>query len=358
MQEIKYDPSDQTVTVSPPVRSRQLNNELDKYGRMFPSGHHDSVGLGGFMMAGGFGWNCRQWGNGCEQILAMDMVTAEGELIHVDETHNSDYLWAVRGAGPGFFGVVTRFKLKTYAIPACMRRTVYAFGLDDLAELTKWMASVATKAPRCLESFLSAASCDENGAWAQTTISLVGFAFANSEAEAQEALALLETCPIRDHAKTKLVNRPFTLFQAYDNATAADKEGMRFATDNMYTNAEPEVIAGRIQQLFRTLPTPRSHIYWLNWGDDRPWPNMALSVQGKIYIAAYTLWDNEADDEAMEKWPVDQFRKLDDISVGGQMNDENIRDHPARYLSEAAEKRLEEMRAKYDPEGRFVSYLR
>jgi FAD/FMN-containing dehydrogenase len=335
---------------------------------MFPSGHHNSVGVGGFIMAGGWGWNCRQLGNGCEQILAMDVVTAEGELIHVDETHNSDYLWAARGSGPGFFGVVTRFKLKTYAMPTCMRRTIYtfglddlySFGLDDLPELTKWMASVATKAPRCLEMFLSAASSDENGNWIPTATSLIGFAFAKSQEEADEALALLETCPIRDRSSLKVVNQPFTLVQAFDNATTADKEGMRFAADNFYTNASPELLSERIQELFRTLPTPRSHIYWLNCGEEKDWkwPDMALTVIGNVYIAAYTLWDNEADDEAMESWPVDQFRKLDDISVGGQMNDENIQRHPQRYLSEVAEKRLEEMRAKYDPESRFASYLR
>lgn len=358
MQDIIYDPADQTVTISPPIRSRQLNDALGKFGRMFPCGHHNSVGLGGFMMAGGFGWNCRQWGNGCEQILWVDIVTPEGELIRADEKQNSDYFWAVRGAGPGFFGVATRFKLKTYAMPACMRQTVYTFALDDIAELTRWMASVADKAPSCLEIFLSAASHDENGGPAPTTISLIGFAFAESEEQAHQALSLLESCPIRDRAIWKVVEKTFVLPEAYENATSEDREGMRFATDNFYTNAEPDLIAERLPELFRTLPTPCSHIYWLNWGKDRAWKNMALSVQGKMYVAAYTLWDNEADDEAMEKWPVDQFRKLDDISVGAQMNDENIKNHPVRYLSESAEKRLEELRAKYDPEGLFASYLR
>ena len=85
---------------------------------------------------------------------------------------------------------------------------------------------------------------------------------------------------------------------------------------------------------------------------------MALSVQGRIYVAAYAVWDKEEDDAAMQSWPVDQFRKLEDISVGSQMNDENMKSRPSQYLSPAAEAKLEAFRAKHDPEGRFVSFLK
>lgn len=60
----------------------------------------------------------------------------------------------------------------------------------------------------------------------------------------------------------------------------------------------------------------------------------------------------------MEKWPVEQFRKLEDISVGSQMDDENMKSRHSRYLSPSAEAKLEALRARHDPEGRFVSFLR
>jgi FAD/FMN-containing dehydrogenase len=351
--QIEYNPADQTVIVGPSVKGRVLNRELAKYGRMFPGGHHESVGIGGFVLAGGFGWNCRQLGNGCQQILEFDMVTPDGELIHVDDTHHTDYMWAVRGSGPGFFGAVTRFRMKTYPIPKVMRRTGYVFDVKDVGPLVAWAASVAKKVPRALEMFISSFK-DEKG----TRAILTGIAFTESEQEALEALAITNTCPILDRAIKKSVAVPFTLEQGYDAATSSDPAGKRFAVDNMYIDASPEVIAERIPRLFLTLPTNDSHIYWLNWGPCQPLPDMALSVQADIFLAAYSLWDNEADDEAMGRWPVDFFKSVDDISAGAQMNDENLRDHPARYLSEEAEKRLEELRAKYDPEQLFASYLR
>jgi hypothetical protein len=60
----------------------------------------------------------------------------------------------------------------------------------------------------------------------------------------------------------------------------------------------------------------------------------------------------------MTRWPVDQFRKLDALSAGGQMNDENMQGHPQPYLSERATTHLEQLRGKYDPQHMFVSYLR
>ena len=69
-----------------------------------------------------------------------------------------------------------------------------------------------------------------------------------------------------DRAVRKTVEVPFQLMEGYAVATLADPEGMRYATDNIYTNAAPEVVGERIQELFRTLPTPKSHVYWLNLG--------------------------------------------------------------------------------------------
>ncbi len=87
---------------------------LESHGRTFTGGHCESVGLGGFLLQGGQGWNSRRWGWGCENVLAVDVVTADGELVHADADENADLYWAARGAGPGFPGVVTRFHLRTY----------------------------------------------------------------------------------------------------------------------------------------------------------------------------------------------------------------------------------------------------
>ena len=59
----------------------------------------------------------------------------------------------------------------------------------------------------------------------------------------------------------------------------------------------------------------------------------------------------------MEQWPVDQMRKLEPLSAGGQMNDENMLGRPGKYLTDEVSARLEALRKKHDPEGVFLSFL-
>ena len=133
---------------SPAVQGgAELSPFLEERGRFFPGGHCPTVGIGGFLLQGGQGWNCRGWGWAAEHVEAIDVVTAAGELVRASETENADLFWAARGSGPGFFGVVTRFHLRTMPRPAYVAQTVQAYDLDDFDEVMTWLhethASVA-----------------------------------------------------------------------------------------------------------------------------------------------------------------------------------------------------------------------
>jgi hypothetical protein len=66
------------------------------------------------------------------------------------------------------------------------------------------------------------------------------------------------------------------------------------------------------------------------------------------------VYDDTADDRRCDDWVAGAMRRLEPISVGAQMNDENMAGTPASYLSEAASGRLEQLRRKYDPGSLFV----
>ena len=124
------------LRASPAVKGgAELVPFLTSHGRAFPGGHCPSVGIGGFLLQGGQGWNSRKYGWACENVVAIDVVTADGELIRADEEQNSDLLWAARGAGPGFFGVITRFHLRTYPLPRAMAHDTWMFELEELEPL-------------------------------------------------------------------------------------------------------------------------------------------------------------------------------------------------------------------------------
>ena len=70
-------------------------------------------------------WNQGVWGSGTESIEAIELVTAEGKLITASKDEHSEYFWAARGSGSGFFGVVTRYHLKLYPLPKAIHGSTY-----------------------------------------------------------------------------------------------------------------------------------------------------------------------------------------------------------------------------------------
>lgn len=359
MQNLEIDAKNKTLWTNPGVIGSRINAELKPHSLIIPTAHHPSPGIGGFCMNGGFGWNSRLWGNGAAQIMAIDVVTADGELIRADAKHNTDYLWAARGAGAGYFGVITRMQLRCHPLPPVIKTSVYSFHEDAADELFTWARNTVDKIPPYLEFIMSSTAHDaKTGEAVPPRVTMAALALTDTQQQADQALDILKTCPCLDKAYFKLEHQDTTIEERYASGYSADPAGFRFAADNIYTNAPAEVLVPRMRKLFFELPTPRSHVFWMSWGSIKPYPDtQALSVQADVYLGAYSIWDNPADDEAMEKWPVEKMKALDDISVGAQMNDENMLHHPQKYLSAEAYAKLERLRAKYDPDRVFASFL-
>lgn len=359
MQSIDIDAKSKTLWVNPGVIGSRINSELKEHNLIIPTAHHPSPGIGGFCMNGGYGWNSRLWGNGAAHILAIDVVTADGKLIRADEQKNSDYLWAARGSGAGFFGVITRMQLQAHTMPKFMKVSAYSFHAEAVEELFTWARNIVEKIPPYLEFIMASTAFDsKTGEASPVRITMAGLALTDSEADADAALELLKTCPCLDQAYFRVEKKPTNLEERYASGYAADPSGYRFAADCVWTNAPAEVLVPRMRKLFCELPTPHTHVFWFTWGPIKPYPKpMALSVQADVFLGAYTLWQDPAQDAELEAWPVKKMRELDDISVGAQMNDENMLHHPQRYLSAEAYAKLEGLRAKHDPDRVFASFL-
>ena len=84
---------------------------------------------------------------------------------------------------------------------------------------------------------------------------------------------------------------------------------------------------------------------------------MAFSLQGEFCYALYTAWDDPADDEFHRTWTTDRMQAWAPHAWGTMLADENLLNRPSRFLAAANMHRLDALRASWDPQGTFVSWL-
>jgi FAD/FMN-containing dehydrogenase len=105
-----------SATVGAGARLGNIYDGLAAHGRAIPAGTCPSVGIGGHVLGGGFGLASRAWGLASDNLLAVQIVTADGKVVVADAKHHPDLFWACRGGGGGNFGIATRFTFRTHPV--------------------------------------------------------------------------------------------------------------------------------------------------------------------------------------------------------------------------------------------------
>jgi FAD/FMN-containing dehydrogenase len=95
----------------------EYTNAAGAHGLATGFGDTGSVGIGGLTLGGGIGFLLRKHGLTIDDLLAAEVVMADGELLHVDDQTHPDLFWAIRGGG-GNFGVATRFRFRLHEVPS------------------------------------------------------------------------------------------------------------------------------------------------------------------------------------------------------------------------------------------------
>ncbi len=115
MKGIRVDPEARTARAQAGVLLGELDRETQAFGLAVPAGIVTHTGLAGLTLGGGIGWLMRKYGLTIDQLLAVDLITADGEFVKASETENPDLFWGVRGGG-GNFGIVTEFEFRLHPV--------------------------------------------------------------------------------------------------------------------------------------------------------------------------------------------------------------------------------------------------
>ena len=115
MKNLEIDVSGRTAWAETGLTAGEYTAAVGAHGLATGFGDTGSVGIGGITLGGGVGFLVRKHGLTIDDLLAAEVVTADGELLHVDAETHPDLFWAIRGGG-GNFGVATRFKFRLHEV--------------------------------------------------------------------------------------------------------------------------------------------------------------------------------------------------------------------------------------------------
>ncbi|GFF53404.1 6-hydroxy-D-nicotine oxidase [Aspergillus udagawae] len=353
---LDVDAEKRLARASPSMTGKEINGKLIKeFGLMFPGGHCPDVGLGGFLLQGGMGWNCRGWGWACERVKAVDVVTAEGELLHCNENQNEDLYWAARGAGPGFPGVITQFHLELLPYPKRgFRSSGYVYPISKYHEAFSWIVAITPNFDRDTEiAVVSMYPEDSN----EICLFVLLVTLKHTPEEAEAALT-----PAQQSRPVGTIEEWFcredSLENQYVNQGKANPEGHRYCAENAYLHNDADV-PKVLEEAFTTLPHRKAFSLWyaMNPCSRRDLPSMALSMQSDHYFALYTVWEDEKDDARCQAWVKNVMKQVQRHSVGAYLGDSDFQERQTRYWSESNGRRLMDIRRKWDPTGRICGYL-
>ncbi|MFK0174302.1 FAD-binding oxidoreductase [Streptomyces sp. NPDC090306] len=350
---MRYAPATGIATVGPAVRGGQdLDPFLAGHGRFFAGGHHPTVGMGGFLLQGGMGWNCRGWGWAAESIESMDVVTASGELVRCSATENADLFWAARGSGPGFFGVVTEFRLRTRPRFRSLKQSTFIYPAELSSEVLTWFHSVRHDVPSSVG--LVAIGATPPG-FDSPVLIIDGVSFDGGPS----SLAALGTCPVAGEALASKTAQSVGIGELFTDQLRANPEGHRYFVDNAYLAGSASEVIPALAPAFAELPTSKTFTILGDFSpqQSRPLPDMALSLRADLYFAAYVVGRAPDDDDRCRSWLDTTMDSLAPYSVGCYLGDSDFTVRPDRIMSDAAWSKFQQIRAVRDPEGRFPGYL-
>lgn len=146
MKEIEVDPEARTARCGSGPTWGELDHATQEHGLATTGGRVSTTGVAGFTLGGGSGWLERKYGLACDNLIAVELVTADGRHVRASDDENADLFWALHGGG-GNFGVATAFELQLHPVGPEVMAGLMLWPGDRGREVTELTRQVMDGAP-------------------------------------------------------------------------------------------------------------------------------------------------------------------------------------------------------------------
>jgi FAD/FMN-containing dehydrogenase len=359
MKSIRVDPARRTARAEPGVKWGELDRETQTFGLAVPGGVVSTTGIAGLTLGGGQGWLGRKYGLALDNLLSVDVVTADGTFLTASAEENTDLFWGVRGGG-GNFGVVTSFEYRLNPVGPIVFAGPVFYPWEQATQVLRGYRDFFADAPDEVAGQAAILTAPPAPFLPEsvhgTKLVALGLCYVGDPQAGEGALAPLRS--LGESVADLVGPMPYTALQTL--LDEAQLPGRQNYWKSSYVNEISDEAIETVVAHVTTAPSPLTLVYFLRLGgaiarageDD-----MAYSHRLAAYdFAILTVWtDPREDDEQIawtrELWQAMQPYAADAVYVNnlGDEGDERVRE----AYGDAKYERLVALKDTYDPGNLF-----
>jgi FAD/FMN-containing dehydrogenase len=359
MKGVDVDPAARTARVNAGVLAGELDRDTQVFGLATPGGRVTTTGVGGFTLGGGYGWLSPKYGLACDNLISVDVVTANGRLVKASESENEDLFWGVRG-GSSNFGVVTSYEFRLHPVGPTVYGGMAMHPIADARERLRVWRDYVEQAPEELsastaifrappEPFVPA---ELHG---QPVLGMIVMYIGDPDEGVEVIRPLKELGP---PAVDGIERKPYTAFQEILDPTAPWGTQVYNSGEHLRELSD-EAIDTFVEYASR-LETPLSQAILFRHGGAVgrvPDDAMAAGHRDAAYLMhPIAVWDDPAESDRHMSWCRDLCAAMRPHTTGGIYLNMTMDEGEGRVragYSAAKYQRLMALKDKYDPGNLF-----
>jgi FAD/FMN-containing dehydrogenase len=295
MRSVWVDPVRQTARAEGGATWGDFDHETEAFGLATTSGSARPTGIGGLTLGGGHGHLMRRFGLASDNLLSVDLVTADGQLRRVSSTEHADLFWGVRGGG-GNFGVVTSFEYQLHPVGTVLGGMII-YPIQKAKEFLRLYRDFTSTAPDEFGSTAMLAALPDGTPMVCTVIG-----FSGSLEEGERLLQPLRTFgpPLQDLVRPM----PYTGLQSIIETVNPIR--LRNYWKSSYLQSLSDEAIDTMVDFFASVPAPHTHVVIEHLGGEvsrRPRDETAFSHRDAQYnLLIVGMWSNPGEDDKNIRW--------------------------------------------------------
>ncbi|MCF3184107.1 FAD-binding oxidoreductase [Streptomyces polychromogenes] len=355
MHEVAVHPAAKAVRVGGGAVMSHLDRACEPYGLATTGGRVSTTGVGGFVLGGGSGWLDRAFGLAVDNLLGVELVTAQGELLNVTAEDHPELFWGLHGGG-GNFGVATSLTLRLHDLPALSIAMLFFLPERGPEVLRAYRDVIETGPDEAGGGVLFVTGPPEPFIPEELVGQLLTGALVTYAGPEEELRGLAEPLLAIPHEVEIVTAIPYAELQCMLD----DPPGMRNYWSAEYLTGMPDAFVDVFCARAASMPVPSGtqHVVWPQGGaiaaakEDYPVPYR----DAPWAVHPFGMWEDPADDERVIRWVKDVRADVQPWATGAvylNFTGDEGADRVVAGLGADNMRRLARLKREYDPDNVF-----